>query len=108
MIVLRHILSFDDPSQKKRSPPLMPPYEITKSSILNAAGRQTGSLAAADLVYVIEIEEEVPGPRAGCIVLRRRPEEGVVLEIAEMATVVPVAARKGSETAAVRSAGIWD
>jgi len=64
--------------------------------IFKAAGRKTVSLVVVVPVQVLVIVVEVPVPRVGCIVLRRRPEEGVVREIAETATADPEAALIGS------------
>lgn len=76
--------------------------------ILHTAGRKTASLeVVAVTVHVLAMVAEVPAPRVCRGVLRRRPEVGVVRETFETVHVVPVAARKGSESAGVGCPGIW-
>ena len=74
---------------------------------MDTAGRKTDCLAVAATVHVLVITIEIPVPRVRRRVLRRRPEVGAGSETVEIAIVEPVAARKGSESAAVRSTGIW-
>jgi len=53
--------------------------------IFKTAGRKTVSLVVVEPVHALAIVAEEPVPRVSSIVLRRRPEEGVVREIAENA-----------------------
>jgi len=76
-------------------------------SILNTAGRKTVSLAVSATAHALVIVVEVPVPHVRRRAPRRRPEVGVVSEKVEIATVVPVAARKGSESIGVGCPGIW-
>ena len=64
--------------------------------IFKTAGRKTVSLVVVEPVHALAIVAEEPVPRVSSIVLRRRPEEGVVREIAETAPADPEAARMGS------------
>lgn len=73
-----------------------PFLRLITSSILEAPGRKTVCLVVVVPVQILIIVVEVPVPRVGCIVLRRRPEVGVVRKIVEIAIVVPVAARKSN------------
>jgi len=75
---------------------------------MDTAGRKTEYLDV-EVVTAHELAtgEDGPAPRVCRRGLRRRPEVGDVSEIDEIAKVVPAAARKGSESAAIRSTGIW-
>ena len=75
-------------------------------SILNTPGREAGCLRIGEMVYTLVAAEESPEPRPA-IVLRRRPEEGVVRRTAPTATAVPVASRKSRKATAVGCACIW-
>ena len=79
---------------------------MIKLSILNTPDRKTGCLAVVVTVHVLVIGGKFPVPRVRSIVLRRRPEVGVVSKIEEIAIAVAGTARKSSKATTVRSSSI--
>ena len=73
---------------------------------MEAPGRKTGYLEVAVPDHARAIEGERTEPRAGCIILRRRPEVGVIRKTVKRGTAT-AATRKSSKSAAVGSSGIW-
>ena len=76
------------------------------TSVIQAADRKAVCLVVVVSDHVLDVVVEGPAPPVRHIVLRRRPEEGIVGKIAETATAVGGATRKSRKTTAVGSACI--